>query len=149
MNQESRGDTHPSPYILLPEGPIIRERLEHISDDSSFRSGVIPKIMQLAEISFEPAELVESVEAKLSEFAEEKLLGIKVLAMKDMPEIIMCLVDDDTSRRVALEAWQGIEAERAEQADVKEAELRRAHRGYNQPKFPRRRKKQITKKNRR
>ncbi|HVX48403.1 MAG TPA: hypothetical protein VHA05_03540 [Candidatus Saccharimonadales bacterium] len=136
-------------YILMPDAPDIRERLEHVSDDSAFHDGVIPRIMELAGISFEPAELVESVETKLSEYAEERMLGIKVLAFTDMEGILASLVDDEDQRNELLDNWRLIVSEKIDHDSVREAELWKARRGYSQPKFPRKRKKEITKRNQR
>lgn len=143
MHIESSGENQP--YIVLPDEQTIKERLELVSSDQSFRDHVIPRMMELAEVRLQPIELVESLEVKLSEYADERMLGIKTLALADMEAIISNLVDDEKQRKSTINCWSAAKIDKITQNGLSEAELRKARRGYSQPKFPRRRKKNLKK----
>ena len=130
--------------IELPDSHSIKMRLEEVSDDKFFREDLIPRLMKLAGITLRPEELVDSLETKLSDYADERMLGIKALALIDMPEIIHKLVDDEDECLSALIIWDTRVAE-SKELDRERAKFQKGRRGYRQPKLPRTQKKQLKK----
>src|SRR5690606_20723631 len=141
MHVES-GEPDPS-YIVMPDGPDIQERLQLVSSDPSFHGYVTPRIMELAGVTLRPSEFVESLEVRLSEYAKKTMLGIKALALADIEDYVVSQVDNEEQQKDAFENWAASKADSIGQNGLSEAELRKAQRGYRQPKLPRKQKKKI------
>lgn len=118
---------NPEAVINLPSEIRIRQRLGQVT----IHSELSPQIEKLGGESMTATQLIARLTADLSAFAEEHLMGIDVLAYRQMPKIINALVDDASAKESVFDLWQETVKE------FKEAgadEISQVRQKYTQPK---------------
>jgi hypothetical protein len=95
------------PNIELPGALRIRQRLGQVSTERAFSQHLIPQLAKLGQLSMTPTELVGTLESKISQYAEDHVLGMvsPVLESK-MPKIIDSLIDDQEQKKSVFGAWE-------------------------------------------
>lgn len=95
------------PAIELPSALRIRQRLGHVSTERAFKQHFVPRAQELSHLEVTPQELIESLETRLADYAEEHVLGMVPFTLERfMPRVINQLVDDEQQKKSTLKAWE-------------------------------------------
>ncbi|HVV67346.1 MAG TPA: hypothetical protein VHB72_04780 [Candidatus Saccharimonadales bacterium] len=137
---EEPGGGAESLLISFPNAVRLRQQLGYVSINQRHKNKLVSSIEQFGGREIPVDDFLESLEEKLTYFAETYLHGITSLALESMPVIIDSVVTEEPQRTKALELW-------AERVEVKRGEAERVEkikRRLTSPKpekIPRKRKK--------
>lgn len=113
--------------INMPSELRIRQRL----GQTSIYGELSPRIEKLGGESMTATQLITRLTEDLSAFAEEHLMGMDVLAYRQMPRIINALVDDAPAKESVFDLWEETVKELKEAGTEEISQVRKK---YTQPK---------------